>query len=388
MFEDLIASIRSLHAANSGTVPLHAPWFDQEDEDAVVACVRSSFVSSVGQDIVAFEEELAAVTGSSHVVAVVNGTAALHTALLLHHVGPGDLVITQAFTFIATCNAIAYTGAEPVFLDIDEDTLGLSPRAVGNWLAANCSLKDGIPVHNASGKRVKACIPMHTFGYVVDMDALRTLCDHWGITIIEDAAEALGSTRNDRHAGTFAPIGTLSFNGNKIITSGGGGALLLQDEALALEARHITTQAKRPHAWAFEHDRTGYNYRMPALNAALARSQLRKLSHNLESKRALHERYMELFAGTPWQLVTAPPGTTSNYWLNALLMRDRSERDAFLRSCSDLHVQVRPAWGLGAEQPMYAGALTDGLPVSRDIQARLVNLPSSASPKPTWTVQR
>jgi aminotransferase in exopolysaccharide biosynthesis len=380
MFEELTTSIRALFPGAEGTIPLHAPWFDQEDESAVVACIRSSFVSSVGSDITAFEEELASITGAAHAVAVVNGTAALHTALLLNHVGPGDLVITQALTFIATCNAIAYTGAEPVFLDIDEDTLGLSPLALSHWLEVNCALKDGLAVHKASGKRIKACIPMHTFGLVANMPSLRSLCEQWGISIIEDAAEALGSTRGGRHAGTFAPIGTLSFNGNKIITCGGGGALLFHDQGLALQARHLTTQAKRPHPWAFEHDRTGYNYRMPALNAALARSQLRKLEHNIEMKRALHERYVELFAGTPWRLISDPFGTRSNYWLNAVLMTDQAERDAFLEHCAEKNIQARPAWGLGCDQPMYANSITDGLANSRDIASRLINLPSSATP--------
>jgi perosamine synthetase len=380
MFDELLAGIRSLFPETTGAIPLHAPWFDVDDEEAVAACVRSTYVSSVGADITAFEQELSEVTGSPHVVAVVNGTAALHVALVLNDVGPGDLVITQAFTFIATCNAIAYTGADPVFLDIDRDTLGLSPIAVQHWLNEECELKGGVTTHRATGKRVKACIPMHTFGHVMHISTLRSTCAEWGIAIIEDAAEALGSQRGGRHAGTFAPVGTLSFNGNKIITCGGGGALLMQEEETARVARHLTTQAKRPHPWAFEHDRIGYNHRMPALNAALARSQLRKLPHNLAVKRALHDNYISLFAQTPWQLFTAPPDTAPNHWLNAVLFNDRAERDAFLKAATESGLQVRPAWGIGADQPMYSHAITDGLKASHDVQHRLVNLPSSAHP--------
>jgi aminotransferase in exopolysaccharide biosynthesis len=380
MFDELVAGIRSLFSETTGTIPLHAPWFDSADEEAVAACVRSTFVSSVGADITAFEQELCEFTGSPHVVAVVNGTAALHVALLLNDVGPGDLVITQAFTFIATCNAIAYTGAEPVFLDIDADTLGLSPIAVQRWLESECDVKGGIAMHRGTGKRVRACIPMHTFGHVMHINALRSICSERGIALIEDAAEALGSQRDGKHAGTFAPVGTLSFNGNKIITCGGGGALLIREEEHARAARHLTTQAKLPHPWAFDHDRIGYNYRMPALNAALGRSQLRKLPHNLAVKRALHSSYLALFARTPWQLFTAPSDTAPNHWLNAVLFHDRSERDAFLKAATECGIQVRPAWGIGADQPMYAHAVSDGLRVSRDVQHRLVNLPSSANP--------
>jgi aminotransferase in exopolysaccharide biosynthesis len=380
MFEDVIAGIRRIFDRPEGPIPLHAPWFDEADERAVAACVRSTYVSSVGAEITAFEEELATFTGSPHAVAVVNGTAALHTALVLQNVGPGDLVITQPFTFIATCNAIAYTGAQPVFLDIDPDTLGLSPIATRAWLEEQCEMRSGVCVHRLSGKRVRACVPMHSFGLPMRITSLVELCNAWSIAVVEDAAEALGSTKQGRHAGTFAPIGTLSFNGNKIVTCGGGGALLFQNEQLARAAKHLTTQAKVPHAWEFAHDRTGYNYRMPNLNAALARTQLAKLDHNIRVKRALHNAYQELFTGTPWSLVSEPEGTRSNFWLNAVLMRDKGERDAFLTACMEAGIQSRPAWELATDQPMYKDALRGGLPHSVDIQARSVNIPSSARP--------
>jgi aminotransferase in exopolysaccharide biosynthesis len=380
MFDEIVAGIRDIFDQESGTVPLHAPWFDEADERAVAACVRSTFVSSVGAEITAFEQDLVAITGAPHAVAVVNGTAALHTALMLTGVGPNDLVITQPFTFIATCNAIAYTGAAPVFIDIDEDTLGLSPKATKRWLEEQCEYRSGTCIHSGSGRRVKACIPMHSFGAPMRIMELLALCAEWSITVIEDSAEALGSTVKGRQAGTFAPIGTLSFNGNKIVTCGGGGALLVQDEQVASAAKHLTTQAKVPHPWAFSHDRTGYNYRMPNLNAALARTQLLKLPHNVKVKRELHEAYRSLFKNTPWKLLDEPTGTTSNYWLNAVLMRDQKERDAFLKTCMDAGIQARPAWELATDQPMYIGSLQGEIPVSRELQDRLVNIPSSAHP--------
>jgi aminotransferase in exopolysaccharide biosynthesis len=380
MFDTLINGVRALFDGPEGLIPLHAPWFDEEDERAVADVVRTTFVSSVGPDITAFEEEMARRTGAAHCVAVVNGTSALHMALLLSGCRKGDLVITQAFSFIATANAIAYTGAEPVFIDIDRATLGLSPSALRNWLERACRKVDGGCRHIASGRTVRACVPMHTFGLVMDAKGLLDVCTEWGIAVVEDAAEALGSTMEGRHAGTFAPIGTLSFNGNKIITCGGGGAMLFADKEQARLAKHLTTQAKVPHPWAFTHDALGYNYRLPNLNAALLRSQLRKLEHNIATKRALHDRYARLFADTPWQLMEEPLGTRSNYWLNAVIMRDRQERDAFLQACADGGIQARPAWDLCHEQPMHAHAMHDGLSVSRHVQERLVNLPSSAHP--------
>lgn len=380
MFDKVINGVRALFDEPVGLIPLHAPWFDEEDERAVADVVRTTFVSSVGPDITAFEEDMVLRTGAAGCVAVVNGTSALHMSLLLSGCRSGDLVITQAFTFIATANAIAYTGAEPVFIDIDRATLGLSPSAMRNWLERECRRTEGGCRHIASGRTVRACVPMHTFGLVLDIKGIVEVCHDWGIAVIEDAAEALGSTTEGRHAGTFGHIGTLSFNGNKIITCGGGGAMLFNDLELARRAKHLTTQAKVPHPWAFTHDALGYNYRLPNLNAALLRSQLRKLDHNIATKRDLHGRYGQLFAGTPWQLVEEAPGTHSNYWLNAVIMGDRAERDAFLQACADGGIQARPAWELGHEQPMYAHAMHDGLEVSRHIQDRLVNLPSSAKP--------
>jgi perosamine synthetase len=379
MFEPCIRGMRALFPGD-GAVPLHAPWFDHADEEAVAACVRSSFVSSVSTEITGFEQDLAAFTGAAHAVAVVNGTAALHIALVLAGTAPGDLVVTQSLTFIATANAIVHAGARPVFVDVDPDTLGMSPQALRTWLERECTTRDGVCVHGASGRRVRACVPMHTFGLCARVAELRAICDAWGLVLVEDAAEALGSRIGDRHAGTFGAMGTLSFNGNKIITSGGGGAVLFSDAGLAQRARHLTTQAKLPHAWAFRHDAVGHNHRMPGLNAALARSQLRKMPHNIAVKRALHEGYQALFAGSPWTLITEPAGTTSNYWLNAVLLRDRAERDAFLAATHAAGLLTRPAWDPVHLQPMYAEDIRDALPVTEALCDRVVCLPSSAHP--------
>ncbi|MFT3886284.1 MAG: DegT/DnrJ/EryC1/StrS family aminotransferase [Flavobacteriales bacterium] len=287
---------------------------------------------------------------------------------------------TQSFTFIATSNAIAHTGARPVFVDIDPDTLGMSPNALRAFLEEHCRMQDGACIHRPTGRRVRACVPMHTFGLCARVDGIMAVCAEWGLMLVEDAAEALGSHVDGRHAGTFGTMGTLSFNGNKIITCGGGGAVLFQDGALAKRAKHLTTQAKLPHAWAFMHDEAGFNYRMPNLNAALARSQMAKLAHNVEVKQRLHARYAGLFAGSPWHLLTAPEGTVSNYWLNALLLRDRAERDAFLKATQAVGVLTRPAWEPSHTQSMYAADLRGDLSVTMEIHERLVNLPSSARP--------
>lgn len=379
MFDPYIRGIRALFPGDAA-VPLHAPWFDHADEEAVAACVRSSFVSSVSTEITGFEEDLAAFTGAAHAVAVVNGTAALHIALLLAGTAPGDLVVTQSLTFIATANAIVHAGARPVFVDVDPDTLGMSPQALRTWLERDCTTRDGVCVHSASGRRVRACVPMHTFGLCARVAELRAICEAWGLVLVEDAAEALGSRIGDGHAGTFGTMGTLSFNGNKIITCGGGGAVLFSDADLAQRARHLTTQAKLPHAWAFRHDAVGFNHRMPGLNAALARSQMRKLRHNLAVKRDLHQRYQVLFADSPWTLITEPAGTTSNNWLNAVLLRDRAERDAFLTATHAAGLLTRPAWDPVHLQPMYAEDIRDALPVTEALCDRVVCLPSSAHP--------
>lgn len=376
MFNDLISEIRKLYNG-AASIPLHSPVFSKEDKNSVLAAIESGFVSSVGKEVNLFEEELAQFTNCKKAVAVMNGTAALHLGLVISDVKPGDLVITQALTFIATANAIKYTGADPVFLDSDLDTLGLSPTALSNFLETSAEKKNGKAFHKASGKRISACVPMHVFGNPVRIDEIISICNDWGIEVIEDAAEALGSYVDNRHAGTIARVGILSFNGNKVITTGGGGALLFNDEKLAAKAKHLSTTAKVPHSWAFFHDEIGYNYRMPNLNAALGCSQLRQLPEFLKSKKTVAEHYRKFFSTySEFEFFEERAGTISNHWLNAVLLKDRRMRDDFLKMATDFGVGCRPVWELMADLDIYRNCLRDDLKNARELADRLVNLPS------------
>lgn len=375
MFNKVLSEIRDIYKGGE-FIPLHAPVLDDEDKSFVMKVIESGFVSSVGKEVTQFEDELASFTNAKKAVAVVNGTAALHLALLLSGVKQNELVITQALTFIATANAIKYSGAEPVFLDSDMDTMGLSATALTKFLNDHAVKNDGVVFHKESGRRIAACIPMHVFGHPVRIDEIITICLEWGIPVVEDAAEALGSFVGNRHAGTIAPIGVLSFNGNKIITTGGGGALLFQDEKLAAYAKHLSTTAKKPHAWEFQHDELGYNYRMPNLNAALGCAQMKRLFHFLEVKKSIARRYEKFFSSTRYEFVKEREGTISNHWLNAIKMKDRSERDAFLKEANDAGIGCRPVWELMSEVPMYFHCYRDELKNARELADRLVNLPS------------
>ena len=379
-FSQEIATIRDLFpGANGATIPLHAPRFGDEERAYVLECIESTFVSSVGAFVDRAERALADFTGARHAVACVNGTSALHLALRLAGVGPDDLVVTQAFTFVATANAIHYCGAAPAFCDIAEHTRALDPEAVDAFLSRACTRNTaGEPIHTASGRRIAACVPMHTYGFCADMPALQRVCEAHGVPIVEDAAESLGSRIGARHSGTFGQMGAVSFNGNKIVTAGGGGMLLTDDPALARRAKHLTTQAKVPHAWAFRHDEIGFNYRMPNLNAALLCAQMRRLDAILAIKRDLAETYARSLANSQLSLLTDPAGQSSNYWLCAAMTESQEARDAFLDQANAHKIQARPAWDLMVDLPMFAGSVVHGdLPVSRDTQRRLVNLPSS-----------
>jgi aminotransferase in exopolysaccharide biosynthesis len=359
-------------------VPLHRPVFAGREREALVRCVDSNFVSSVGPEVGEFEAAIAEYTGSEHAIATVNGTAALHVALLLAGVRPGDEVVTQAMTFVATCNAISYCGAAPVFVDIDADTLGMGEEALAHFLATEVEVRAGVPRNRRTGARIAACLPMHTFGQPCRIDGIAAACASFGIPLVEDAAESLGSFVGDRHTGTIGLLGTLSFNGNKVITTGGGGMVLTNTPELAGRARHLTTTAKQPHPYAFFHDEVGYNYRMPNLNATLGCAQVERLEWMLREKRAVALRYRDHFAtvdGMEW--IGPVAGTRTNHWLNGVLLRDRSERDAFLAYTNAHGVMTRPAWRLMPELPMFENCQDDGLAVARDIQDRLVNLPSS-----------
>jgi perosamine synthetase len=375
MFDKLIAHIRGIYG--EGTIPLHAPVLGAEDRAGVMEAFDCGFVSSVGPHVTKFEEDLARFTGATKAVAVVNGTAGLHLAMVIAGVKTNDLVITQALTFVATANAISYTGAKPVFLDSDKDTMGLSPVALESFLKAHAEKRDGKAFEGKSGKRFAACVPMHVFGHPVRMNEIVSVCEEWGIPVIEDAAEALGSTYEGKACGTLADIGVLSFNGNKIVTTGGGGALLFRDEATALKAKHLSTTSKVPHAWEFHHDEVGYNYRLPNLNAALGCAQMKRLPDFLTLKRTIAQSYRDFFeSNAEIKFVDELKNTTSNWWLIAVLLSDRSARDQFLKELNAAGIMSRPAWNLMTDLPMYADCMNDGALNARWLVDRLVNLPS------------
>lgn len=360
---------------------MHAPVFAGQERAYVNETLDSTFVSSVGAFVDRFEREMAAYTGSPRAVATVNGTAALHMALQLVGVQAGDWVITQALTFVATCNAIAYCHAQPVFIDVDRQTLGLSPVALAEWLDANAYVDDqGLCRSKTQHKIIRACVPMHTFGHPADIDGLLKVCTAWGIKLVEDAAESLGSFYKGQHTGTFGDVGTLSFNGNKIMTTGGGG-MILADGSLGIRAKHLTTTAKKPHAYEFVHDAVGYNYRLPNINAALGCAQLEQLETFIANKRQLASRYASFFEGSDIQFVSEPKECRSNYWLNAIICQDRTQRDSLLSATNDNGVMTRPIWALMSTLPMYASCPKGDLGNSEWLADRVVNLPSSVLPQ-------
>lgn len=374
-FNSLFEFIRD-HYRTGAEIPLHAPAFVGQEKTYVLDTLDSSFVSSVGAYVDRFEASMAEYTGSERAVATVNGTAALQVALRLADVAAGDYVITQPLTFIATCNAIAYCNATPIFVDVDRTTLGLSPVAMENWLRQNATTDDaGHCCHNADGRRIRACLPMHTFGHPCDLDGLIDVCQRWGLELVEDAAEALGSLYHGRHAGTFGRLGTLSFNGNKILTTGGGGMILAHHDDGA-RAKHLTTTAKRPHRYEYDHDEIGYNYRLPNINAALGCAQLERLDDFLAEKRQLAADYQTCLAGSDLTFITEPSGCRSNYWLNAVLCPDAQARQALLEHSSEQGIMMRPVWRLMPDLPMYRQAPSGDLSQARWLAERLVNLPS------------
>lgn len=360
------------------TVPLHAPLFIGNEKKYLNECIDTTFVSSVGKFVDRFEEAMAAYTGAKKAVVCVSGTNALHMAMMLVGVERDDEVLTQALTFIATCNAISYIGAHPVFIDVDMETLGLSPKAVKAWLEKNAELKNGVCYNKKTGRRVKACIPMHTFGHPVKIDELVQICDEWHLELVEDAAESIGSLYKGQHTGTFGKVGAISFNGNKTITTGGGGMLLFQDEELGKLAKHLTTQAKVPHRWAFVHDHIGYNYRMPNINAALGCAQLENLDRYVENKRETAQIYADFFKNIPdITFFTEPENCRSNYWLNVVMLKDKAAQQEFLEYTNDHGVMTRPVWELMNRLEMFKQCETDGLKNTEWLADRIVNIPSS-----------
>lgn len=358
-------------------IPLHEPRFDQHEKDLVIDCIDSTFVSSVGKYVDLFEQKLAEYTGAKYAIATVNGTSALHIALQLAGVGKDSEVITQALSFIATCNAISYCGAEPVFVDVDKHTLGLSADSLQAFLNQYAEIKNNQCYNKQTKKRIAACVPMHTFGHPCEIDKIQAICEQWHIPLVEDAAESLGSFYKGKHTGNFGKLAAVSFNGNKIVTAGGGGAMLTNDSELAKAAKHITTTAKVPHKWEFNHDQIGFNYRMPNLNAALLCAQLDKLENFIENKRQTAQTYQVWCQQNEIQFIQEPQNSTSNYWLNAIMLRDKGEQQAFLEYANAQGVMTRPVWTLLNTLPMFKGCFTMPQNNAQWLAERLVNIPSS-----------
>ena len=359
-------------------VPLSAPVFIGNEKKYLDDCIDTTFVSSVGAYVDRFEKDMATYTGCKRAVVCVSGTNALHMSLMLAGVERDDEVITQPLTFIATCNALSYIGAHPVFIDVDLDTLGLSPEAMKRWLEHHAEVRNGKCYNKHTGRRVTACVPMHTFGHPAHLDELMEVCNEWKLQLVEDAAESIGSLYKGKHTGTFGLVGALSFNGNKTITTGGGGMMLFNDEELGAFAKHLTTQAKIPHRWEFRHDHIGYNYRMPNINAALGCAQLENLDSYVENKRELALIYADYFKTIPdVQFFTEPTNCRSNYWLNVLILKDKAAQQEFLQFTNDNGVQTRPIWELMNNLEMFKHCETDGLKNAIWLGERIVNIPSS-----------
>ncbi len=369
--------IKELYGAQD-FVPLAVPVFIGNEKKYLNECIDTTFVSSVGKFVDRFEDDIAKYTGCKRAVVVVSGTNALHMSLMLAGVERDDEVLTQALTFIATCNALSYIGAHPVFIDVDRDTMGLSPVAVREWLTKNAEIKDGQCYNKRTGRRVRACVPMHTFGHPVHLDELVEVLNEYNIPLVEDAAESIGSLYKGKHTGTFGKIGALSFNGNKTITTGGGGMMLFNDEELGAFAKHLTTQAKIPHRWEFRHDHIGYNYRMPNINAALGCAQLEHIEEYVASKRETAKAYEEFFKDIPdIEFFVEPENTRSNYWLNVVILKNKEAQQSFLQYTNDNGVMTRPIWELMNRLPMFEKCENDGLKNTIWFADRVVNIPSS-----------
>lgn len=375
--DDLIHLIRQIYG--EGYVPLHRPIFEGNEKQYLIDCVDSNFVSSIGVQVSKFEEQCKQFTGVKHCISTVNGTAALHVALKISGVEAGHEVITQALTFVATCNAISYCGAQPIFIDVDKDTMGLSPTALEKWLSENVEMRDGKAYNRTTGRRIAACVAMHTFGHPLRIREVVDVCARFGIVVIEDAAEALGSYTGDQHVGGFGELATLSFNGNKVITTGGGGMILTNSQSLAHRAAHITTTAKVPHKYEFVHDEVGFNYRLPAINAALGCAQMEMLQTILDKKIYVAELYNSFCLKNDIKFFRGMKGTRPNYWLNVIFADSRSERDNLLNYMNSNDIMARPIWRLINSLEMYKNCQTDELVNSKWLEDRVINIPSSAT---------
>ncbi|EAJ6944063.1 aminotransferase LegC [Campylobacter jejuni] len=376
MFEKEISFIKSLF--NKENIALHEPCFIGNEKKYLLECIDSGFVSSVGEFVTRFEEALKEKTKARFVIATNTGTAALHIALLANGIDENCEVITQSISFVATANAIAYTGAKPVFLDIDENTLSLSPKALEHFLENQTYQKDNLSYNKTTHKPIKACVIMHTFGLSAHIKAIKELCEKYHILLIEDAAEALGSTYKNKALGTFGKCGILSFNGNKIITGGCGGAILSDDENLAKLARHLSTTAKIPHPYEYDHDRIAYNYRLCNINAAILLAGLENLELFLENKRELAKIYKDFFKNhDKCKFIDEKSNEKSNFWLNTLLFKDENLRNIFLKECLKNNIFVRPIWKSLPSLKAFQNCQSNELINTKKLEKRLVNLPSS-----------
>lgn len=380
MFDQILEGIRNIHKSD-GFIPLSVPQFEGKEKELLINCIDSSYVSSVGEYVDAFEKSLCDFTKAKHAVVTSNGTSALHISLIVAGVEPGDEVITQALTFVATSNAIRYCGADPIYIDVSRQRASLCPEALESFFNQRTSIQNNICINKFSGKKIKACVPMHTFGHPADLDGILKVCKKFNVTVIEDAAESLGSTYKGRHTGTLGEMGILSFNGNKIITTGGGGAILTNSDSLAKKLKHLTTTAKVSHDWNFDHDELGYNYRMPNLNAALGVAQIENLDNILLRKRSLSEKYKSYFKSINVSFFEGSNDSLSNCWLNSILLDNEFERDRFLKESNSNGVMTRPVWKLNNTLKMYQHCYSDNLSNSIWLSNRLVNIPSSPLPR-------
>lgn len=378
MFKETIDFIRKVYKTED-FIPLHEPRFMGNEKKYVEECINSTFVSSVGKFVDQFEAEIVKYTGAKYAIATVNGTAALHIAMLLAGVEREDEVITQPLTFVATCNSIKYIGAYPVFVDVDKKTMGLSPEKLEDFLSSNTEMVKGDCINKISKRKIKAVVPMHTFGHPSDLDQISEVCKKYNLNLVEDAAESLGSFYKGKHTGTYGLLGILSFNGNKTITTGGGGMLITNDDELARKAKHITTTAKKTHKWEYEHDMIGYNYRLPNINAALGCAQMENLPYFIDKKRNLAELYKAFFYQKGIDFVSEPEETNSNYWLNAIILRNIKERDSFLEQTNNNGVMTRPVWKLMNSLKMFKKEQTGNLDNAKWLEDRVVNIPSSVT---------
>lgn len=375
--DEIIAFIRGLYEEKSAFIPLHIPTFRGNEKKYLNECIDSTFVSSVGKFVDLFEEKVAEYTRSKHAVVCVNGTNALHLALLLAGVQNNDEVITQPLTFIATANGISYANAIPVFVDVDKDTMGMSPIALEKYLQENTEIKNSECWNKITGRRIKACMPMHTFGHACRIEEIAVICEKYHIELVEDAAEGMGSFYKGKHLGTFGLLSAISFNGNKVMTTGGGGILLTDNDEIAKHAKHLSTQAKIPHQWEYAHDHIGYNYRMPNINAALGLAQLEQLNDFVENKRETAKEYGQFFKKLNIDFFKERENEKSNYWLNAVILKDKEERDIFLEQTNKNGIMTRPIWQLMNRLKMFKDCPKGDLSNAEWLEARVVNIPSS-----------